>query len=409
VFESEHRLRHLPFFDELATLDEGGAQWQTATAGLVALRMVDAWLENGPMVISDDGWGVSSARQAIDDVPDGTPIRALLHRVIDALQEPRPDIHVVVTPLMAYGRALEYDAKWLLAADVYHSVLAHLHPAEDSDASIAAHLRLGSCYRNLNLIADAATAYTGASEIATAAGDMVGILRARIGEGQIALVRGNLPRAEQIFDDAIARATKPELSDVRSRALPERSGVAQIRKQYELAIRLAYDALNHSESAPERDRILSDIAHAFSELGVYSAARDAYLVLSVTAQEQFMRWAASINLLDIAAKTGAEVPFEMYRRQLSGQRLPPYLATALELNLGVGFQRLSNFPKARHHLQRTMTMAEEHGLNQFVFEAEEALLSLETPTPSPRAPAELSLDLEEVAMAIKDLRQSAGV
>ncbi|MEX2152397.1 MAG: hypothetical protein WD825_03610 [Gemmatimonadaceae bacterium] len=315
----------------------------------------------------------------------------------------------MITPLMAYGQALEYDAKWPMAADVYHSVLAHLHPVEDSDASIAAHLRLGQCYRNLNRIDDATDAFESASDIATAVGDMVGVLRARIGEARIAIIRGNLPKAEAILDETVARAMTANLHDVRSRALHERSNVAHIRGEYELAIQLAYESLGHAQSQTERDRILGDIALGFLELGVYSAARDAYLVLSATAQEQYTRWGATINLMEIASQTGAEMLFELYRRQLIAQQMPPYLATAFELNLGIGYQRFHDSAKAQTHLERALAIAGEHELNQFLFEAEEALQKLSTPAPPRRVSAEISLDVKEVVYAIRDLRASVGL
>jgi tetratricopeptide (TPR) repeat protein len=409
VFESDNKLRHLPFFEEVASHAEGAAQWRSAMAGLVTLRLVDAWLENGPAVTTDDGWGLRGVNSAIEDVDEGTPIRSILGRVVDALREQKPDIHVVVTPLMAYGQSLEYDAKWMLAADVYQTVLAHLHPVEDSDASIAAHLRLGSCYRNLNLIDDAVDAFASASDIANAVGDIVGILRARIGEAKIATLRGNLPEAATILDDAIARATTADLRDVRSRALHDRSGVATLSGQYELAIRLAYEALGHSQSQTERDRILNDLAGAFSHLGVLSAARDAYLVLSVSAQEQYMRWAATLSLLVVSAETGAEMLFEQYRRQLIGEKLPPYLATGFELNVGLGYQRFGNLPKARQNLEGAMALAGQHEINQFLFEAEEALYQLENQTPPRRVQSEVPLDVSEVASAIRELRESVGV
>jgi len=316
---------------------------------------------------------------------------------------------VVVTPLMAYGQALEFEAKWTLAADVYQSVLAHLHPVEDSDASIAAHLRLGSCYRSLNLIDDAVESFASASEIANAVGDIVGILRARIGEAKIATLRGNLPEAAAILDETISRATTAELRDVRSRALHDRSGVAIMSKNYELAVRLAYEALNHSQSPTERDRILGDIAGAFFYLGVYSAARDAYLVLSATAQEQYIRWTATLNLLEIASETGAEMLFEQHRRQLADLHLPPLLAAGFEVNVGKGYQRFGNFAKARLHLERAMVLAGEHGLNQFLFEAEEVLFQLDTPKLPRRVTAKPGLDVDEVAGAIRQMRESVGV
>jgi tetratricopeptide (TPR) repeat protein len=409
VFESDNKLRHLPFFEEIASRDEAHAEWRAATAGLVVLRLVDVWLEEGPSITTDDAWTVRSVRKAIEDVADGTPIRSLLGRVVDALHAQKPDIHVVVTPLMAYAQALEYDAKWLLAADVYHSVLAHLHPVEDGDASVAAHLRLGQCYRHLHRVEDAIAAFASASEIATAVGDIVGVLRARTGEARIAILRGNLPQAERILDETISRAVGSDLADVRSRALHDRSEVARKRGEYEFAIRLAYDALAHSESATQRDRILSDIAVAFLDLGVLSAARDAYLVLFATAQEQYTRWAAALNLLEISSLSGEEIFFEQYRKHLNAQSLPPLMATAFALNLGLGYHRFGDTDQARVHLQRAMALAEEHGMNEYLFQAEEALFALNAPASSRTQHSEVPLDLAEVAGAIRHLRESAGV
>jgi tetratricopeptide (TPR) repeat protein len=407
VFDLEPKLRHLPFFEDIAGREEGTPGWHASTAGLVVLRLVDSWLEHGTDR-SDVEWTVRSVRCAIEAVSEGTTIRTILDRVVDALEEGKPDFHVVVTPLMAYGKALEYDAKWTLAADVYQSVLAHLHPVEDSDASIAAHLRLGQCYRSLNRIDDATDAFETAANVATSAGDIVGVLRARIGEAQIARTHGNLPRAAAILDETIGRATGAEMREVRSRALHDRSGVATLTGNFELGIRLAYDALELCESALERDRILADIAAAFTQLGVYSAAHDAYLILSATAQEQFMRWLATINLIEIATRTAAQPQFEQYRREVINQPLPPLLATGLELNLGLGYRQFGYPAKARFHLQRAILLAGKHELNQFLFEAEEALLELDAFAPPPQ-PSPIGLDTEEIAQAIHRLRLATAV
>lgn len=409
MFESEHKLKHLAFFEEIASHAEGEPDWHAAVAGLVVLRLVDSWLDEGPALMADDAFVVRSVESAIEEVSPGTPIRTLLGRVLDALRERKPDIHVVVTPLMAYAQALEYDAKWTLAADVYNSVLAHLHPLEDTDASIAAHLRLGSCYRSLQQLDNALATYASASEIATASGDMVGILRARVGEAHVFVLRGDLPSAQTILDETIERASGDGLRDVRSRALHQRAEVAKMRGQYDLAVRFAYDALSYSETPSERDRILSDIAGAFLDLGIVSAARDAYLVLSATAMEQFIRWNATINLIELSAVTGAELLFEQYKRQLANTKLPPYLATGYHLTVGTGYQRLDRNEEARAHLERALALATEHGFNQALFDAEEALLGVELVKPRRPQPAELSLDLQEVAGAIQRMRESAGV
>lgn len=409
MFESEHKLRHVAFFDEIASRTEDEPEWHAAVAGLVVLRLVDAWLDEGPEVTNDDAFTVRNVETAIEAISDGSTTRTLLARVLDALHERKPDIHVVVTPLMAYAQALEYEARWTLAVDVYHSVLAHLHPLEDTDASVAAHLRLGSCYRALNRIDEATAAYASASEIATAAGDMVGILRARIGESVIASLRGNWPKAESLLDNAITEAEGESLRDVRSRALHERSIVANQREQYDLAIRFAYRALEDAQSNSERDRVLHDLAGDFADLGVFTAATDAYLVLSVTAQEQYTRWAATINLIDIGAQTGSRILFEQHRRALANASLPPFLATAFQLTLGTGYQRFGDDARAKHHLEAALSLAGEHGLNQFLFDAEEALLGMKTQPRLREAPAPLAPDVEEVATAIRQLRESVEV
>jgi tetratricopeptide (TPR) repeat protein len=408
VFASDHKLRHLPYFEFIASRAEGDADWRSATAGLLVLRLVDTWVEEGRSALGRDSWAVRNVRSEIETVDAGSPIRSLLDRVMDALEQKGGTFQRVLTPLMAYGQALEYEAHWSLAADVYHTVLSHLDPASDTDSSIAAHLRLGQCFRNLNKLAEASAAFDSASDVAAAIGDIVGVLRARIGHARLAFIRGNLPYAEAMLDTTIRDADGPALRDVRSRALHDRSNVAHARGHYELAIQLAYQALNATQSARERDRILGDIALSFADLGVYSAARDAYMVLSATAQEQYVRWAATLNLLEISSYMGAETLFELYRRQLSDQQLPPRMATAYQLQTGLAYRRFRELDRARQYLERALVLAGEHGFNRYVFEAEEALSELQTATPPAKHPATLSLDTQEVASAIRQLREVAG-
>jgi hypothetical protein len=171
---------------------------------------------------------------------------------------------------------------------------------------------------------------------------------------------------------------------------------------------VAYQALHCSQSPKERDRILGDIAVAFLELGVYTAARDAFMVLSTTAQEQYVRWAATLNLLEIASQTGAETLFELYRKQLSNEALPPQMSTSYHLNTGLAYRRFGNLEKSRRHLERAFAMAGEHGFTKYIIQAEDALKHLEKTPPPARVPTTLSLDTEEVAAAIHQMRQVAG-
>ncbi|MDB4881148.1 MAG: hypothetical protein JWL60_2594, partial [Gemmatimonadetes bacterium] len=127
--DSAQTPRHLPFFSELASLDESDASWRSVSAGLVTLRLVDAWIDEGAEAVTADGWGMRSVCAAIEEMPAGVPARAILTGIVDAVRTSRAsDMHSVAPRLMAYARSLDLDAKWTLAADVYETVIAHAHP-----------------------------------------------------------------------------------------------------------------------------------------------------------------------------------------------------------------------------------------------------------------------------------------
>jgi tetratricopeptide (TPR) repeat protein len=396
--------RHLPFFAELASLDEADPNWRSVSAGIVVLRLVDAWIEEGAAAVGSDGWGVRSVEAAIAQMPVGLPARAVLGSVVTALKESTAsDMHAVAPRLMAYARALDLDAKWALAADVYETVIAHAHPIEESDAAIHAHVRLAYCRRQLGDL-DLAESIAGrAVRIAAEVGDIVGMLRARIAEAKISLTRGNYPLAERILDETIAAAERESLEALRANAIQDRADVAYLKGEFEYAIKLGYQALGALEDR-DRDRMLNDIAGAFYKLGVRSAAKDAYGVLSLTAQEQYLRWIASINLMEIAADDGSLPLFERQRRELETAALPPLLRTQFLIHAGEGLSRFGDIPGASRLLNRAMDMAVSYGFNRLIFHAEEQLALLKAPR---AVPAEIVAppELEPIATALMRLRR----
>ena len=382
VFGNESSLRHLPFFEEVATHEEHEAEWRAATAGLVVLRLFDAWLEEGASAVAPDSWNVRAVRTAIEEMDDGTPMRAILGSIVDAMQTSKgANTHEAMPRLMAYGRALEYDGRWALAVDVYDSVIAHTHPVEESDTAIAANLQRAFCLRTLGRFEEAQIAYTAAGAVAERVGDMIGVLRGRIGDAKLAVARGNLPYAESVLDETIAAAAQHGVTSVHSRALHDRAMVAGLRGNHELTIQLAYEALRESDTPAERDRILSDIGTAFHMLGIRSAARDAFLVLSATAQEQYMRWMAMLSLMTIAAEDGFEPVFLQFQRSLSSVPLPPELRTEYFIRLGRSHRALGQDDPSQIAFAKAVQLAEHHGFNTLLFEAEQ-LLAASSPEPS---------------------------
>ena len=409
--ETTEQLRHSAFFSELSSLGDSDASWRAVTAGLVVLRLVDAWVEEGATAVAADNWGVRSVRAAIEDLPAGVPARTLLAGVVDALTSSRGgDLHAVAPRLMAYARSLDLDGRWTLAADVYDTILTHVHPVEDADVAVNAMLRRGHCLRQMGALVEASETYATAAEVAARANDMIGTLRARIGEAKVLAERGNLPAADAMLETAAETAGEHALSEVRSTATHDRSHVAILRGRYDVAVRFAYDALRESTNEHERTRILNDLATAFSALGVKSAARDAFLLIAATAREQYLRWTATINLMELAGDAGVRLQFERYRQQLASAELPPLLRVQFELHVGRGYQTLGEPELAQSWLQRAAGTAASHSFNKLVFEAEEALAR--NSRPMERAPVvafEVPEDVDEIASEIRELRELAGV
>ena len=404
-------IRHLAYFEELAALDEREDTWREISAGLVVLRLIDSWFEQGASVVASSAWNLGAVVNAIAEIPPGRPARGMLKSVVDVMVEARtPDAHIVAPRLMAYARSLDFDARWNLAIDVYRSVIGHSEPLDDADTVIAAHLRLGFCLRQVGEISESAVAYEVASQLAERVGDVMGVLRARIGDAKIALLRGNLPRAESILDATIDDAERHGFGGVHSMALHDRANAAYMRGDYELAIRLSYKALDGTETDRNRDRILHDLAASFHRLGVRSAARDAYMVLAATSQEQYLRWAATIQLLAITADDGMGPMFERYRRELSDVALPPALSADFQLQAGRGYRVLGQPDTARTWLTLAIASAQQHGFNQFVFESETELRLLEQPVSRRVVPETMpSLAISDIAEAIREMREAVGV
>ncbi|MGH7621697.1 MAG: hypothetical protein ACREMU_05105, partial [Gemmatimonadaceae bacterium] len=141
-------LAHMPYFEQLAELANESAEWRSTSAALVVLRLFDTWMADGAAVVARDAAGLLAVREQISSVDPRDASRRILSSIVEAMvHAERPRIVTVAPRLLAYGRSLQHDAKWKLAADVYRTVLAHATPIENSDTVIAANMQLGRCLR----------------------------------------------------------------------------------------------------------------------------------------------------------------------------------------------------------------------------------------------------------------------
>lgn len=410
-------LSHLPYFERLAELTNNSSEWRSVSAALVVLRLFDGWMTSGAEVVGENAPGLDAVRDQIASMDIRDTTRGLLSSIVEAMasvQEPR--IVTVAPRLMAYARALQHGADWPLAADIYRTVLSHATPVNDSDMVIQANMQLGRCLRVLAEWEESLSCFAAASHVATMNDDLMSVLRARIQEANIAIDRGNLPYAETLLDETIRRARESGLSEIGATATHDRALVAHQRGNYDEAVVLQYEALKGVRNQMARDRVLNDLGSSFAQLGVFSAARDAFLVVAATAQEQYLRWTATINLLDVAVHEHREPLFEQYRRDLEGASLPPGLATYYFIYMAKGYRAFDQPTLAKAAISRALEMATSNRLGQALFEAEELAEELDRQRMEEKEQERVrqrstswSPAVETIASAIHEIRIMAGV
>src|SRR6267143_303345 len=99
-------IRHQVYFDTLGSLQEGSASWRSVFAGLSVLRLVDSYDPTGPTT-SPANWAQLHA------------VRGVLTCVLEEITTRNKIDETVCSALIGYGRALDYEASWGLATDVF--------------------------------------------------------------------------------------------------------------------------------------------------------------------------------------------------------------------------------------------------------------------------------------------------
>jgi len=403
-------VQHAPFFEFLAELgDDTTTEWRRVSAGLVCLRLVDYLLAGGDGQRVDDVRATRAAWACLESLGTGDAVGAVLASLLNVLASESGDRAMTARPrLMAYGRVLELESRWALAADVYETVVRLCRaPSEHGDApdAAAAYMRLGECRRQQARWGDAQNAFRAAAESAASVSDWSTQIKARCLGAAVLSESGNLTVADALLRRAAQDARWAGLPDEMALALHGRAHVAFQRKRFEAAVRFAFRALRGLRDPLARDRALADVAAAFIELGVRRAARDASLILIATTQEPYVRGAALINLMDMAAKDRTEPLFEQYRRQLATEELPPRLAGYYHYYAGLGAWQFGRIETARMEYGRAVEISSRHGLAQLGFEVEDAIAKLRTPPPGPDPVREPPTKTMVVARALGRMRE----
>ena len=403
-------IRHQIYFDTLGSMREDSVSWRSVFAGLSVLRLVDSYNPPGPTTPAN--WAqLHAVRTAIEEMSEGDAVRGVLTCVLEELATRSKVDDTVCSALMAYGRALDYEASWGLATDVFSTVAQLTRPERNARLAVEANTAVGGAARRNGDWETSARGYSQAAYIADTLGDRAGVLTVQIGIANTYMAKGNLPQAQVMLDDVLVQARDQDLLEVQGFALHSRASLAQRQGDNAEGVKLAYEALNLTRNPAERDLVLEDIAAMFTELGLHDAARDAHLILIATAQSRLARGSASVNLMELASLDGKRQAFDGYARELGASALSPWTRAHYLLFLGEGFGRFGDFEHAEKALNEAVAFAEANEIYQVSFKAQSALTrlrsherSITTFTPPP---AWVPTEVECVVRALSDLRKTA--
>lgn len=403
-------IKHQAFFQFLASTDQTSSAWSPVVAGLAVLRLTDSQL-NRSSHEEHDWASLESVRTAVAAVNEGDPIRSILLSLTDAVSQPDLQRDVIGQRLLAYGRALNFEGKWNLACDVFEHADTIAGVPLNPQITIEANIALGSAARRLAAWDMSAQAYARAAHVANATGNSAAALSVDVRRATTHMVRGNLPAAEALISETLSHARASNFHEVIGLALHARSSIAHHKREYADAIRFGYEALEEMGDSAERDAVLSDIAASFGGMGVNDAARDGYLIVSATSQSQWIRWQATVNLMELASIDGNAQEFDRYANELRSAALDPRLRTSYYLLLGQGQQRFDRTAEAETSLANAVSIAEQNELHQMAHEASVAMSTMKSNGNSRRdvvkTRADIDPSLRWIVSELSSMRESA--
>jgi hypothetical protein len=399
---------HQSYFDVLASEQSGSPEWGAALAGLTVMRLVDA-ARIDSSVIDADWTGLRAVTESIVSLREGTPFRRPLTKIIDELRNPASNWLSITNGLLAYGRVLDLHGHWSLAADVFETVAEIARAERAPELAMEATIALGGAARRTGDWDRSAHGYAEAAYLADSLDDKASGLTVRVGTANTQIARGNLPAAQSILDEVIAEASSSGLDGIEALALHASATASHHKGNFKEAVKLAYRAVEKTTNPSVKDSLMADIAAALAELGMLNAARDAHLIVSMTSRYQWVRWQATINLMELASMERMEGPFEEYAAELRNAALDPRLRSYFLLYYGQGLIVFGKDEEGRKFISEARTFASRHKINQVAFEADEALHApVKKSAPSKEAwVEEVPADLEYVTSGLTALRETA--
>ena len=382
-------------------------------------RLVDRLLSGLEVVDAQEGfaWQFAAVRRHLADLPADSPESAHLHGITDAIPVtpgPTPALRLCLT---AYAYFLEHEARLEEALDVL-GLASRAHGSAVPPAEFAAiALFAGRLNRLLARWAAANTCYQRAEDSATAAGDLVTVLRSRLGRGAVARGQGNLPLSRSMAQEVATQAERASLAEVEAMAWADLGAVLELQGCLEESVQAKYRAFRLTEDSLSRMRVLGDLGISLLQLQAYASARLAFEIVASSNTSFIVRTNAVLELMDLESAAGNRMAFERRRAEAEGnrERMPPSMVADFHYKAGVGMSRFGRHKRAREFLTTGLQFAEEHRLNVWYFRFERELKALEgleaSEARQPESTAPATVDspvVEAVAVGLREYALSAS-
>ena len=359
-------------------------------------------------------WQLDAVRRHLRELPADAPESAHLHGITDAIPVGSQSLASLRLSLMAYAYFLEHEGRLEEALEILElAVRTHGDEIPAGDFAASA-LFAGRLNRLLARWPIATACYSAGESAATTAGDMVLVLRARLGRGGVLRGQGNLPLARQMAEDVVATAGRIGLRELEALGYADIGVVLMNEGRQVEAIQAIYQSFLLSDDLLQRTRVLGDLGVALLAVGAVEAARTAFDIVLRSKSSFGVRLNAVLELMDIESAMGNRMAFE--RRRAEGEaarlRMPPSMLADFYYKAGVGLARFGQFARARDLLLAGQEHSENYRLNTWYFRFEHTVANLsgcEIREPDPTLTQALTQPpaSEEVAIGLRDFALQA--
>jgi hypothetical protein len=417
VGSSTDVLNHEPFLERarLQREQEHDGSARLALGAYVLARLIDRMLslELEPEALQGFRWQLEAVRRHVKELPAAAPETAHLTGVVEAVSADGKLSPAVWMSLTAYAYFLEHEGR--LEESLEMLVLAARAQGEATRPSdfISYALFAGRLNRMLARWDTATSCYLAGVQAAQETGDVVAMLRGRLGCSGVDRGRGNLPLARATAEAVAAEAASLGLRDVEAMAYGDLGAVYGLLGLRLEALKAQYRAFQLAEDPELRLRMLGDVAFGLRELGALEAARIAFSIVTESTSSLLLRANAHLELMDIHSAVGNRVAFERYRTlaEKCREKMSPSMSVDFGYKLGTGLARFGQISRAREALNSALSMAEAHGLNTWYFKVEQALEELnqnpEHQLATQAAPASDAPDLREMEAELREYAEAA--